>query len=130
MPRQIGRVQLGNNLFHLVEFHHAQRIIQRILIVLFQNGFEIRPQIIGGFDFGMMAPAFGGIDIIVPEDVKVVISSASFFGGAENKRKNNENWIYIATETYQRAKTQTSVWRLRDAITKQITEKISKMVKA
>lgn len=41
---------------------------------------------------------FGGIDVIVPEDVKVVISSASFFGGAENKRKNNndgKHTIYV-----------------------------------
>ena len=31
---------------------------------------------------------FGGIDILVPKDVKVVISSTSIFGGAENKTKN------------------------------------------
>ena len=31
---------------------------------------------------------FGGIDILVPKNVKVVISSTSIFGGAENKTKN------------------------------------------
>lgn len=45
-----------------------------------------------------LTAVFGGIDVIVPEDVKVVISSASFFGGAENKRKNNndgKHTIYV-----------------------------------
>lgn len=33
---------------------------------------------------------FGGIDILVPDDVKVVISSTSIFGGAENKTSNSD----------------------------------------
>ena len=35
-----------------------------------------------------LSAVFGGIDILVPKDVKVVISSTSIFGGAENKTKN------------------------------------------
>lgn len=42
---------------------------------------------------------FGGIDVLVPEDVEVKIKSTSIFGGASNKSKNevNEksNTIYV-----------------------------------
>ena len=31
---------------------------------------------------------FGGADILVPDNVKVKISSSSFFGGVDNKKKN------------------------------------------
>lgn len=34
---------------------------------------------------------FGGIDIFVPSDVKVIINSNSIFGGTENKRKENND---------------------------------------
>ena len=34
---------------------------------------------------------FGGIDIIVPEDVKVKVTSTPIFGGASNERKNSKN---------------------------------------
>ncbi len=33
---------------------------------------------------------FGGIDILVPENVKVVIKSTSVFGGVDQKRKNDK----------------------------------------
>ena len=33
---------------------------------------------------------FGGIDIIVPDDIKVVIKSTSIFGGSENKKVNKK----------------------------------------
>ena len=42
---------------------------------------------------------FGGIDIFVPEDVKIKIRSTSIFGGVSNKKKNQEqsdsHTIYI-----------------------------------
>lgn len=41
---------------------------------------------------------FGGIDIIVPKDVNVKVTSTSIFGGVENKVKNNttnKKTIYI-----------------------------------
>ena len=34
---------------------------------------------------------FGGIDIIVPDDVNIKIKSNSIFGGVNNKKKNNED---------------------------------------
>ena len=34
---------------------------------------------------------FGGIDIIVPDDVNIKIKSNSIFGGVDNKKKNNED---------------------------------------
>lgn len=34
---------------------------------------------------------FGGIDIIVPENVKVKVTSTPIFGGVSNKRKNSKN---------------------------------------
>ena len=34
---------------------------------------------------------FGGIDIYVPENVKVKVKSTSIFGGVSNRKKNNEN---------------------------------------
>lgn len=33
---------------------------------------------------------FGGIDIYVPRDVNVKVSSTSIFGGVSNKTKNNK----------------------------------------
>ena len=38
---------------------------------------------------------FGGIDILVPENVKVKVKSSSIFGGVSNKKKTSQN-----TETY------------------------------
>lgn len=39
---------------------------------------------------------FGGIDILVPENVNVVVSSSSMFGGVDNKRElNQDNKITI-----------------------------------
>ena len=41
---------------------------------------------------------FGGIDIIVPKDVNIKVTSTSIFGGVENKVKNNttnKKTIYI-----------------------------------
>lgn len=37
---------------------------------------------------------FGGIDIIVPDDVNIKIKSNSIFGGVNNKKKNNEDKKY------------------------------------
>lgn len=37
---------------------------------------------------------FGGIDIIVPDDVNIKIKSNSIFGGVNNKKKNNEDNKY------------------------------------
>lgn len=37
---------------------------------------------------------FGGIDIIVPNDVNIKIKSNSIFGGVNNKKKNNEDKKY------------------------------------
>ena len=37
---------------------------------------------------------FGGIDIIVPDDVNIKIKSNSIFGGVDNKKKNNEDKKY------------------------------------
>lgn len=37
---------------------------------------------------------FGGIDIIVPDDVNIKIKSNSIFGGVNNKKKNNEEKKY------------------------------------
>lgn len=37
---------------------------------------------------------FGGIDIIVPDDVNIIIKSNSIFGGVNNKKKNNEDKKY------------------------------------
>lgn len=37
---------------------------------------------------------FGGIDIIVPDDVNIKIKSNSIFGGVDNKKKNNEDNKY------------------------------------
>ena len=37
---------------------------------------------------------FGGIDIIVPDDVNIKIKSNSNFGGVNNKKKNNEDKKY------------------------------------
>ena len=34
---------------------------------------------------------FGGADILVPDNVKVKISSSSFFGGVDNKKKNKDD---------------------------------------
>ena len=34
---------------------------------------------------------FGGIDIIVPDDVNIKVKSNSIFGGVDNKKKNNED---------------------------------------
>ena len=34
---------------------------------------------------------FGGIDILVPENIKIDIKSTSIFGGVSNKRKHIEN---------------------------------------
>ena len=34
---------------------------------------------------------FGGIDIFVPENVKVKVKSSSIFGGVSDKKKNSEN---------------------------------------
>lgn len=39
---------------------------------------------------------FGGIDILVPENINVVVSSSSMFGGVDNKREiNQDNKITI-----------------------------------
>ena len=41
---------------------------------------------------------FGGIDILLPEDVKVEVKSVQIFGGVENKKKDNskaKHTIYI-----------------------------------
>lgn len=41
---------------------------------------------------------FGGIDIIVPKDIKLIVKSTSIFGGVSNKHTNNEDskkTIYI-----------------------------------
>lgn len=41
---------------------------------------------------------FGGIDIIVPESVKVKVNSTAIFGGVDNKRESSEdsvNTIYV-----------------------------------
>ena len=43
---------------------------------------------------------FGGIDIVVPKDVNIVIKSISIFGGVSNKHINNEDnkkTLYIST---------------------------------
>ena len=44
---------------------------------------------------------FGGIDIILPDDVKVIVDSTSIFGGTDNKRARRENigerTVYINT---------------------------------
>ena len=37
---------------------------------------------------------FGGIDIIIPDDVNIKIKSNSIFGGVNNKKKNNEDKKY------------------------------------
>lgn len=37
---------------------------------------------------------FGGIDIIVPDDVNIKIKSNSIFGGVDNKKKNNTDKKY------------------------------------
>lgn len=37
---------------------------------------------------------FGGIEIIVPDDVNIKIKSNSIFGGVNNKKKNNEDKKY------------------------------------
>ena len=37
---------------------------------------------------------FGGIDIILPDDVNIKIKSNSIFGGVNNKKKNNEDKKY------------------------------------
>ena len=34
---------------------------------------------------------FGGVDILVPDNVKIKISSSSFFGGVDNKKQNIED---------------------------------------
>ena len=34
---------------------------------------------------------FGGVDLIVPSDVNVVVKSNSVFGGVENKNNNKKN---------------------------------------
>ncbi len=34
---------------------------------------------------------FGGVDIFLPDEVKVIIKTNSFFGGVDNKKKNNDD---------------------------------------
>ena len=37
---------------------------------------------------------FGGVDLIVPSGVNVVVKSNSVFGGVENKNNNKKNVLF------------------------------------
>lgn len=51
---------------------------------------DLRKAIFDGDTIIKACCVFGGIDILVPNNVKVVIKSNSVFGGVEQKRKNTE----------------------------------------
>ena len=59
---------------------------------------DLRGAIFDGDKTLRATAVFGGVDITVPENIRVVVSSTSFFGGAEDKRRlksNGEYTLYI-----------------------------------
>lgn len=61
---------------------------------------DLRKSIINENQVINATSVFGGIDILVPSDLKIKIKSSSIFGGASDERKNiekteNQKIIYI-----------------------------------
>ena len=56
LPRLIGRCNIRNLSLYLIELHYAQRMLQRALVMTFEDFLEILPKLFGRLNLRLIAP--------------------------------------------------------------------------